>query len=370
MPKSLDFKHSQAKRSLWQRLDWRKALAIDLGSNEIRIFQTARSSRDQAETLIIDQACVAVKKSRFRKKVQILAVGKDALEMRGRLGVGVQVVFPIVAGRIVDAYLAKVLLKELLKRVLKIDKRLPFVMSPIVMVTVRASTSEFSRRSLTRLFYDLGASEVYLLAEPLAAAIGIGVPVADASGALLMQLGAGVIEAAAISLGSIVSFESSLWSGVATGWELDEFIRAFLIKEHHLVISLEASEVLKKRLVLDDKSTIKIKVSGKDLISQKAKTLMLDNADFMPLLSILAEDYLAMIERLFKKIPNELLSDVLDRGLLLSGNFAKLGSLDQYLTKNLKIPVALVDDPDLAAAKGALTVLENLDLFKESLAYV
>lgn len=369
MRKSLDFNKRPIKASLWERLDWRQALAIDLGSNEVRIFRTNRAKKSQAEVLTIDQACVAIKKNSRNSRNQVLAVGRDALEMRERLGNGIEVVFPIIAGRIIDEKLAKILLKELLKKALKMDRVFPFVMSPVLVVTVRAGTSDFSRNNLAALFYDLGVSEVHLLVEPLAAAIGAGMPIADATGVMLMQMGASSVEVAALALGSIVSFQSSLWNGISAGWDLDELLRAYLLKEHHLSITLEASETLKKDLIVDEKENFQIKLLGKDLISRKAKSLSLENHELLMVILPVVKDYLMLVENLLQEIPNALLSDVLDRGLLLSGNLAKLAGLDRYLAQALKIPVALVDDPDLAVAIGALTVLENLDFFKASLAF-
>jgi len=414
MPKSLDSAKKSYKPSLWQRLDWRQALAIDLGSNEIRIFRANLRQKKQMEVLNIDQACVAIKRGSPSSQAKVLAIGRDALEMRERLGDEVEVIFPIIAGRIIDEKLAKLLLRELLKRALRVDRILPFVISPVVVVTVKAGTSEFSRRCLSRLFYDLGASEVHLLLEPLAAAIGVGVPIADASGVMLMQMGAVGVEAAALSLGSVVSFQSNLWTGTVAGWELDELLRAYLVKKYHLLVTLEASESLKKRITLrasdaladdadgvgDDGSgdggvgdggdtnhaqnRVKkelnkqdqdlptkdlITLVGRDLISQKAKTITVSNQELVMAIKPVIEDYIFLIERLMEEMPNALLADVLDRGLLLSGNLAKLPGLDQFLAQALKMPVALVDDPDLAVATGALTVLENLELFKASLAY-
>ena len=407
MPKSLDSAKKSYKPSLWQRLDWRQALAIDLGSNEIRIFRANLRQKKQMEVLNIDQACVAIKRGNSSSQAKVLAIGRDALEMRERLGDEVEVIFPIIAGRIIDEKLAKLLLRELLKRALRVDRILPFVISPVVVVTVKAGTSEFSRRCLSRLFYDLGASEVHLLLEPLAAAIGVGVPIADASGVMLMQMGAVGVEAAALSLGSVVSFQSNLWTGTVAGWELDELLRAYLVKKYHLLVTLEASESLKKRIILrasdalaDDadnadgvgdggdtnhtQNRVKkelnkqdqdlptkdlITLVGRDLISQKAKTITVSNQELVMAIKPVIEDYIFLIERLMEEMPNALLADVLDRGLLLSGNLAKLPGLDQFLAQALKMPVALVDDPDLAVATGALTVLENLELFKASLAY-
>lgn len=412
MPKSLDSAKKSYKPSLWQRLDWRQALAIDLGSNEIRIFRANLRQKKQMEVLNIDQACVAIKRGSPSSQAKVLAIGRDALEMRERLGDEVEVIFPIIAGRIIDEKLAKLLLRELLKRALRVDRILPFVISPVVVVTVKAGISEFSRRCLSRLFYDLGASEVHLLLEPLAAAIGVGVPIADASGVMLMQMGAVGVEAAALSLGSVVSFQSNLWTGTVAGWELDELLRAYLVKQYHLLVTLEASESLKKRITLrasdalaDDtdnadgvgdggvgdggdtnhaQNRVKkelnkqdqdlptkdlITLVGRDLISQKAKTITVSNQELVMAIKPVIEDYIFLIERLMEEMPNALLADVLDRGLLLSGNLAKLPGLDQFLAQALKMPVALVDDPDLAVATGALTVLENLELFKASLAY-
>jgi len=396
MPKSLDSAKKRDKPSLWQRLDWRQALAIDLGSNEIRIFRANLRQKKQMEVLNIDQACVAIKRASSSSQIKVLAIGRDALEMRERLGDEIEVIFPIIAGRIIDEKLAKILLKELLKRALRVDRILPIVISPVVVVTVKAGTSAFSRRSLSRLFYDLGVSEVHLLLEPLAAAIGVGMPIADASGVMLMQMGAVGVEAAALSLGSVVSFQSNLWTGTVAGWELDELLRAYLVKQCHLLVTLEASESLKKRITLsasdalDDDDTNNaqhraqketnekdedlitkdlITLVGRDLISQKAKTITVSNQELVTAIKPAIKDYIFLIERLMEEMPNALLADVLDRGLLLSGNLAKLPGLDQFLAHTLKMPVALVDDPDLAVATGALTVLENLELFKASLAY-
>jgi rod shape-determining protein MreB len=374
MSKSLDFNRKEDKVSIWQRLDWRQALAIDLGSNEIRLFRTNFRKNKQMEILHIDQACVAIKRSASSVNSKVLAIGKDALEMRERLGQDVEVIFPIVAGQIIDENLAKILLKELIKRALRVDRILPFVISPVVVVTVKAGTSEFSQRALSRLFYDLGVSEVHLLLEPLAAAIGVGVPIADASGVMLMQMGAVGVEAAALSLGSVVSCQSNLWTGTVAGWDIDELLRAYFVKQYHLLITMELAESLKKQtdikeLAKEEQIDKQIKVIGKDLVSQKAKTITVSNQELAELIKPVIKDYLFLIERLLEEMPNALLADVLDRGLLLSGNLAKLKGLDQFLAQALKMPVAVVDDPDLAAATGALTVLENLELFKTSLAY-
>lgn len=376
MSKSLDFLQKSERPSFWQRFDWRQALAIDLGSNEIRIFRVNLHKKEQMEILNIDQACVAVKRTSRLQQPKVLAIGRDALEMRERFGEEVDVIFPIVAGRIIDEKLAKILVKELLKKALRVDRILPFVISPVIVLTVKAGSSEFSRRNLCRLFYDLGVSELHLLVEPLAAAIGAGLPIADTNGALLVQMGAAGIEAAALSLGSLVSFQSNLWTGTVAGWELDELLRAHLVKKHHLLITLEASEQLKKQIDLDliqeDQLANQklLKLIGKDLLSKKAKTINVSNQELVNAIEPIIKDYLLLIEQLLQEMPNALLSDILDRGILLSGNLAKLKGLDRFLARSLKMPVAVVEDPDLAAATGALTVLENIELFKASLAYL
>ena len=386
MAKSLEpsTQRATAHRSLFN--SWRYALAIDLGSQQIRIFQetTAAKQRGERENLLTEAACVARKIMQrpglLPAKSQILAVGNDALEMKDRLGDEVEVIFPIVAGRIIDQQLAKFLLKTLLKRALKIHRFWPFVMSPVMMVTVKAGTSDFSRQSLVSLLYQLGASEVHIIVEPLAAAIGVGVPVADTAGTLLMQLGAGSVEVAAIALGSLVAFETSLWSGELAAWDIDEALKAYLVKEQHLMIGWQTSEQLKKQLSFSQAGLLTsqlissqaktLTVVGRDLVSQQIKTVKLKSSDLAPLLQSVADSYVLMIQRLLKQVPSELLVDILDRGLLLSGDLAKLEHLDYYLSQQLKMPVVVVDDPQLAAARGALTILGNLSQFKNSLAYL
>ena len=342
-----------------------KSLAIDLGSSEIRMWLL-----EDRQEVMIDDACLAVEKKEANQQTKVLAIGKDALETRGRLGDQLDLIWPIQAGRVVDYPRAKILLREFLKRVLKADSWLPLVGSPVVMLVVPASSSQFSRQTITKLFYELGASEVYLLVQPLAAAIGVGVPIADASGSFIFQMGASLAEAAVIALGSLVAFESSDYLSVGAGFNLDEKIRHHLKREQQFEISLESADSLKRVIgTIDDQVSNRVLLTGKSLKTQAPMELKLSSTMIQPVINELKHDYLALLKRLLKQIPPELMTDVIDKGLLLSGNLSKLNGWDQFLIDQLGIPVSVVDDPDLAAVKGALTVLQNLDLFKESIGY-
>jgi rod shape-determining protein MreB len=202
-----------------------KKIGIDLGTSRVRMWS------DQDGVFVDEPACVAID----QKLQKVLSIGLEAQDMVGRMGKEVKVIYPLENGVIVDQEVASVMLRLFLRKALKSV----YFFRPICMVSVSSHLTQTERDEVVKIFYNLGAHEVYLIDQCLAAAIGAGVPIADASGTFLVQLGAGVVEAGIISLGSVVASETLLEAGRA----LDKKIQIAIKKRYKLQIGRRTAEV-------------------------------------------------------------------------------------------------------------------------------
>ena len=325
-------------------------LGVDLGTSRTRIWC-------QGKGVVIDQPTIMATDLKTKK---VIAVGEAAAEMVGRVQSQVKLHYPVQAGKIFDAAAVKAMLQIWLQQILGIR----YLLSPVVMVSVPASVTQASREAVVKTFYQLGAREVYTIAQPLAAAIGAGVPIADASGTLIFHLGAGVVEAGVISLGSLVSFKSS----ESAGNYLDQALQKAVAKSHQLQLGLETVQHLKHSLYLLDKNPQKTTVVG-HIKGRPTREKELNTLGLMTVTNQLASGYRQLLESLLTEIYPELTADILDKGMLLSGGFAQLIGLDRYLADRLKFPTAVVENPALAVITGIKTTLENLEDFKRSFGY-
>jgi rod shape-determining protein MreB len=329
-----------------------KRIGIDLGSTKVRMWS------DQDGVFVDEPACIAID----RKLQKVLAVGKEAQEMMGRMGQDVQVVFPIEAGIITDQEVASVMLRLFLRRALKSL----YFFRPIYMVSVGAHFTQTERDEVVKIFYALGAHEVYLVDQCLAAAIGAGVPIADASGTFLVQLGGGVVEAGIISFGSLVAAQTLLEAGKA----LDRKIQIAIKKQHKLQIGSQTAQKLKHSLgSVEAELNKELLVTGQDLITAVPREVTITASTLHPVLSEYAEHCAALVKKLFAQVPSELTSDVIDKGMLLSGGLAQLHGLDHFFTARLGVLATVVEDPEQAVIRGLEQILQNLELFKESVGY-
>lgn len=329
-----------------------QVVGLDLGTSYTRIWT------DREGIVLTEPTCLTVDE----RTNKVVAVGEEAVAMEGRVGSSVKLYRPIQHGKLYDMEIARALLKVFLQRVLKSSS----FFRPVMMVSVPASSTEVDRTAMTELLYSVGAREVYTISQPLAAAIGAGVPIADASGSFILQMGSGIVEAGIISLASLVKFESTQLAGRAADVRIQNQVR----DEAGLAIGLETAEELKRTLgtLLPGDAKTEL-VTGQDVIESSPKEVKLSSAQIRPPLVKLAAQYETMLKKLFSQIPPELTADVIDKGMLLSGGFGQLNGLDLYLVSHLGIPVAVVEEPHLTTIKGIATALEHLDLFKESLGY-
>lgn len=329
-----------------------RRIGLDLGT------QTTRIWTDQAGLALSEPSCIAVDQ-RTRK---VVAVGREAQTMEGRVADTIAVIHPIKDGVIYDAAMAKAMIKLFLHTVLKT----PYFFRPIMMVSVPAQATQAQRQTVTKLMYGVGASEVYTMAQPLAAAIGAGVPIADASGTFMLHLGHGLVDAAVISLGSVVAKTSSDQGGAVIIDHLQQCIR----DQVGLSISQAVAEsLLHKVASLTDNGVRQMLVAGQDHVSNSPKEVTVTAQLLQGPLQAALTNYISLLKELLSAVPPELTVDVINKGMLLSGGLAQLHGLEAVLVAELGVAVTVVDQPDSLVVNGLGVGLENIELFKESLGY-
>jgi rod shape-determining protein MreB len=235
-----------------------------------------------------------------------------------------------------------------------------------MLVAVPSHTSPVVKDVLVQILTNLGASEVLLIEQPLAAMIGAGVPIADASGSFVLQMGESVVEAAALSLGKTVHTLTSYQAGSDMCQELIYWFR----QEKNLKISTNIAKKVKQQLGnLSEAAQYKLGISGVSLQGKNLIEIEVYAQEIRQVLEPYGQIYLSLLKDLFIAVPPDLTIDVVDKGLLLSGGLAQLAGLEDYFIQHLDIPVSMVEEPDLAVIKGVGTVLKHLSEFKQSLAY-
>jgi rod shape-determining protein MreB and related proteins len=341
-----------------------KKVIIDLGSANLRMVALDELTSDIWElspidfkTKVVQEAACLVKRQSDQK---VLAIGQDALAARGRLASSGDIIFPFYQSRIMDRQAAMVLMKTSLKKVFN-----GIVLNPSLMLVSKASLSLLDKKILSQFFYNLGFNQVNLIAEPLAAAIGAGIPVADSSGTLLLQMGASQLQLSIITFGSLLFNEDSNWAGDRLNLEIIDH----LAKTENLMISVESAEELKKQVLSLVPTKASLKVMGKTVNGSNPLELLIKTEDLKPVAEAFKIECESLMKALLAKLPPDLISDAMQKGLLLSGGLARLQGLEDFLSHKFALPVAVLDEPDLAASMGAVTVLKNLELFNEALSF-
>ena len=326
-------------------------LAIDLGTSQFSVWKVG-------EGLILkDLATVAYS----TKDNVVLSVGLEAKKMLGKTPKDVLVANPISAGVIANYKITKQLLKYIINE--SLSRR--FLTRPEIMLTIPAGCTQVERRALVDAALEAGAKKAYLIDQPLAAAIGIGVPIAEASGNMIVTIGAGVSEAVVISLGGVIA-KSSIRVG---GNLIDEEIRNTLRKDHSLVIGRNTAEVVKKKVgnSMEVLQSISINVKGRDNRTNLPKIVPVNSVDVSVAIQEQLKQIVNMIAKQLEELEPELVSDVIDKGILLAGAGAKLRHIDRLITLGTGVPCHVVENPETVVAKGAGIALENIHLFKNSL---
>lgn len=293
---------------------------------------------------------------------RVLAVGNEAKEMLGRTPGNITASRPLKEGVIADYVVTEAMLSYFIDRVCGRTR----IFKPEVMVCVPAGVTSVERRAVLDATLSAGAKTAYLIDEPLAAAIGSNIPIANPSGNMIVDIGGGTVEAAVICLGGVV-VHSSVRVG---GNKIDEAIQTYARKKYNLIIGERAAEEIKIRIgdaVFGKQSEIKqMEVRGRDAPTGLPRTITLNSAEITEAISETLKKIIGAVKGVLEQTPPELASDIIDKGIVMSGGTSLLNNLDRLMTEQTGVPCHTAENPLLSVVLGTGMALENLDLYKRS----
>ena len=328
-----------------------KRLGIDLGTANSLVWVAG-------EGIVLNEPTVVAVGMRDKK---VLAVGHEAKEMLGRTPGGITATRPMRDGVIADYVVTEAMLRFFIQKVM--GRR--FLFKPEVMICVPAGCTQVERRAVLDATLSAGAKTAYLIDEPLAAAIGANIPIAEASGNMILDIGGGAAEAAVISLGGVVVAKSVRVGGN----KLDEAIITYIRRNFGLVIGDQTAERIKMKngsaTELQKEEVILVK--GRDSISGLPREIELSSAAVTEALKRPLSQIVSMIKQVLEEVPPELSSDIIDKGIVMSGGTSSLTNFDRLLTEETGVPCHLAEDNLLCVAKGTGIALENIDLYRRAI---
>lgn len=319
-------------------------VGIDLGTANTLVYVRGRG------IVVNEPSIVAVD----RQTQQVLAIGNEAKEMLGRTPENVITIRPLRDGVIADFEKTEVMLRAFIRKVQ--NKRI--FGRPRIVICVPSGITEVEKRAVRDSAESAGAREVFLIAEPMAAAIGIGLPVEMPVGNMVIDVGGGTSEIAVIALSGIVT-STSIRVG---GDEMDRAIVQFLKKNYNLLIGERTAEQIKIEIAsaVEIDPPLETRVKGRDLVGGIPKTIILSSTEVREALSEPISQIIDAVRISLERTPPELAADILDRGIILSGGGSLLRGLDQRLRDETNLPINVVEDPLTCVVRGTGKVLENL----------
>ncbi len=327
-------------------------IGIDLGTANTLVYLRGHG------IIINEPSVVAVNE----KTGRVVAVGAKASQMLGRTPVHITAISPVVDGVVSNFEITEEMLAYLINKTTKISKK---IIRPRVVVGVPTGTTNVETRAVYDAAKNAGAREVYIIEEPMAAAIGIKLQVKEPVGSMVIDIGGGTTDIAVISLGGVVNSKSLR----VAGNKLNQNIVAYIRDEFKILIGERTAEGLKLAIgsVLKTDTPTESSVCGRDLITGLPRKVIITDSDIKEAIMPSVQLIINAIKEVLEETPPEILSDVMKRGVILVGGGALLYGLDILLEDTLKIPVRTADDPLTAVARGTGFVLENIDSFAETL---
>jgi rod shape-determining protein MreB len=333
---------------------WRPArqIAVDLGTANTLVLV-------RGEGVVLDEPSVAAMDVTTSR---ILAVGHEAKRMLGRTPDGMRAVRPMQDGVIADFSVAEQMLRMFLRKVL--DRHLLRV-KPTVLVCVPSSITEVERRAVRDSAEGAGAKRMFMISEPMAAAIGAGLPVDAPTGCMIVDIGGGTTDIAVIALNGIVCDASVRTAGD----ELDQSIVHYMRKTYNVLIGEPTAELIKMQIgsamPLDDELSMAVK--GRDLVSGLPRTVVVDSSGIRDAMQESLQKIVNGIRQALEVTPPELASDILDRGITLTGGGAHIRRMAELITFETGLPVHIDSNPLTCVVRGTGLVLDNLDRWKSVL---
>lgn len=326
-------------------------IGIDLGTANTLVFVRDRG-------IVLNEPSVVAVLADTNK---VLAVGEEAKRMLGRTPFNIRAIRPMKDGVIADFDITEEMLRYFIHKVSGRRK----IMRPRVLVAVPTGITEVETRAVKESALRAGAREVFLVEEPMAAAIGVGIPVQEPSGNMIVDIGGGTTEVAVISLAGIVEWRSLKNGGDA----MDEAITQYLKRQYSLLIGERTSEQIKIEIgsAYQLEKALTMDVKGRDLMGGLPKTVTVTSDEIREALSEPVSRIVEAVRVSLERCPPELAADLIDHGIVLAGGGALLRGLDRMIQVETGLPVTVAKDPLLAVAKGAGTVLEEMDTLSRAI---
>lgn len=331
-----------------------KRIGIDLGTCNIRFYLPGKG-------VVIDEPAVAALSIEDGK---IIAIGQEAKEMLGKTPENILSCRPINNGVIANFTTASAMLSYYFNKILGGFRFL----KPEVMITVPAGATSTERRAAIDAAIEAGAKEVYVIKEPIAAALGAEIPLTHPSGNMIINIGGGITEVAVLSLGGIVTWSSIRYGGNYMNGAIINFIR----KKYNLIIGEQTAEEIKIKYghVLPSENSPSMEISGSNSITGLPETIVLSSNEIVEPLRQSVNEIISAVKNVLQNTPPELAADVIDKGIIMSGGGAKLLDLDNLLTKITGVPCQVALEPELCAIKGTGVAIENFEAYKKSIFWV
>jgi rod shape-determining protein MreB len=333
---------------------FRKKVGIDLGTANSLVYVAGRG-------IVLNEPTVVAYAKEGKK---ILAVGEEAREMIGRTPGTIVAARPMREGVIADFTTTSAMITYFLKKALG-----GRVLWPELMISIPGGSSQVEKRAVVAACKRAGAADVYLIEEPLAAAIGAKIPISQASGHMIVNIGGGTAEIAIISLGQLVSFKTVRVAGT----KFDEAVLEHMRKKHNLVIGERTSEDIKIRIgnaFVDGKEEAPerlLEVKGRDFQTGLPKVMEVGEKSVHESLQRPLKQILEGIKEVLAQTPPELAADIVDKGIVLSGGSSLLTNFDKYITYYTGVAAFVVDEPLFCVIRGIGMAIDNLDSFKDAI---
>lgn len=327
-------------------------IGIDLGTANTLVYLSGKG------IILNEPSVVAVN----QKTGRVVAVGTQAKQMLGRTPAHIVAVRPLVDGVISDFEVTEEMISYLIK---KAEENSPKMLGPKVVVGVPSGITNVERRAVRDATRNAGAREVHIVEEPMAAAIGIRLPVKDPVGSMIIDIGGGTSDIAVISLGGIVRAKNLKIAGDKLNNDIIGYIRS----EFKILIGEKTAENIKMQIgsVLPENPPLEASIRGRDLVTGLPREVIITDGDVREAIAASIDNLIESVKEVLETTPPEILADVMNRGAYLTGGGASIKGLRELLHEYLKIPIHVAEEPLTSVARGAGIILENLEEFRDIL---
>lgn len=328
-----------------------KKIGIDLGTANTVVYVPKRGF------IINEPTIVALS----RPDNTVLSVGREAKLMVGRTPEDIVAYRPLKDGVIADYYITKAMLQYFISKAIGSWN----MFKPDVVISVPAGITQTEKRAVLNAAKEAGANEAYVVKEPILAALGAGVPINTHSGNMIINIGGGTAEIAVVSLGGIISWASLR----VAGNKFDQAIMDYIKKKYSIAIGEQTAETIKIEIgsALPMKTKLEFQIRGRDLLTGLPKDMTMNSNEVAEALNSYLLDIAAAAQRVFNETPPELVADIMEKGILLSGGGAQLRNLDEFFRRALGVAAYMAEEPILCVAKGTGLILNHVDVYKRTL---